>query len=335
MFMMRKHTVVVTDREYEKGKAVFERTPERSLVCIPVSCEESELAAAIRMHGARHVILGVEKYAGELYEALPKGGVIARYGVGYDGIDLARATEKGLYCTSTPGALDDSVAEFAITLMLSLVRHIMELNEITRNGKWGMKLGMEMRGKRLAVIGCGPIGSRVSRIASFGLGMTVIGSEVRDVDRASMKREYGFTAIVKTFEEAVADADFVSLHIPGIQSTNHFINDARLSFMPRKAWLINTSRGSVVDESALYDALVSGVIRGAALDVFENEPYVPVESGKDLRSLRNIIMTPHMSASTLEACNRVAERALLNIELAERKEYEKMDLLNPEILRQE
>ena len=102
--------------------------------------------------------------------------------------------------------------------------------------------------------------------------------------------------------------------------------------MPQKAWLINTARGAVVDEAALYDVLVSGKIRGAALDVFENEPYAPVTPDKDLRTLPNVIMTPHIAASTSEASKRVAERALRNIMLAEQKEFENMDLLNPEVL---
>ncbi|MCE5251493.1 hypothetical protein LLG96_14865 [bacterium] len=326
-------TVAVTQLEYEKGKAVFERAAERGMICIAVPPGEAELAAAIRTHGAGHVILGVERYSGVLYDAIPAGGVLARYGVGYDGIDLSRATGKGLFCTSTPGVLDDSVAEYAMTLMLAAARNVVELNESTRRGAWELRMSTEIRGKRLAVIGCGPIGCRVSRIASFGFGMRVTGAEIRDVDRDKMRHEHGLESIVRDFGDAVADADFVSLHIPGIPATRRFINGSRLSLMPRKAWLINTARGSVVDEAALYDALASNAISGAALDVFNHEPYVPVENGGDLRTLPNAIMTPHMSASTHEACDRVAERALFNIACAERRDYEHMDLLNPEILR--
>jgi phosphoglycerate dehydrogenase-like enzyme len=325
-------TIAVTQPEYEKGKTVFEQAAEEGLICLATPREEAKLAAAIREQGARHAILGVEQYVERLYDALPRGGVLARFGVGYDSLDLPRATERGLLCVNTPGALDDSVAEHTLALMLSAARHVPVLNERTRQGTWVASMGAELRGKQLAVIGCGPIGCRVARCAAFGFGMEVIGSEVRDVDAESMKREFGFAAITKDFAEAVRHADVVSLHIPGTPAMRHFVDGVRLAEMPSKAWLINTGRGVVVDEAALFDALESSAIRGAALDVFEAEPYVPVDPGKDLRTLPNVIMTPHVASSTVEACGRMAARTLQNIRLAERKEYREMDLLNPEVL---
>ncbi len=327
--------VLVTQGVYEKGKAVFDCADEEGLVCMPVPSCETELVATVRKYDARHVILGMEKYTRRLYDVLPKGAVLARFGVGYDNIDLKYATEKGLFCTNTPCVLEDSVAEITVALMLSAARHIPEMNENTRKGLWTIKKGVELHGKRLSVIGCGQIGCTVARIVSAGFGMEVIGCEIRDVDEESMKHEYGFSAIMKDFSEAVTDADFVTLHIPSIPDTYHFINNDSLKAMPRKSWLINTARGAVVDENALYNALESGTITGAALDVFETEPYAPVDSAKDLRMLPNVIMIPHVGSYTVEASRRMAERALRNIVLAERKDFEKMDLLNPEVLSDE
>jgi len=147
-----------------------------------------------------------------------------------------------------------------------------------------------------------------------------------------MQRESGFATVIKSFEEAVAQADFVSLHIPSLPETYHFLNRTRLALLPRRCWLVNTARGALVDEIPLFEALANGTIAGAALDVYEHEPYQPAAPGKDLRKLENVIMTPHVGSSTQEACERMARRALRNIRLAEAGRYEEMDLLNPEVL---
>jgi phosphoglycerate dehydrogenase-like enzyme len=194
-------------------------------------------------------------------------------------------------------------------------------------------VGSELSGKTLAVIGCGPIGRKVAFIAARGLGMRVIGCETAAVDVESMKRDLGFAEIVSDFAAAVRAADFVSLHIPSTPATRHFLNAARLAAMPVRAWLINTARGAVVDEIALYNALAAGRIAGAALDVFEAEPYRPAAPDKDLRTLDRVVMTPHVGSSTQEACNRMAEQALRNIRFAEAGQTDRMDLLNPGVLK--
>jgi phosphoglycerate dehydrogenase-like enzyme len=193
-------------------------------------------------------------------------------------------------------------------------------------------MGAELKGKTLAIIGCGAIGRRVAQIAVHGLGMKVIGCEVSDLDVKRMQQEFGFSTVVKSFTEAVSGVDFVSLHIPSVPETRHFLSGERLGLLPAGCWIVNTARGALVDEAALFDALAEGRIAGAALDVFEREPYLPVAPGKDLRARANVIMTPHISSSTREACNRMAERALRNIRLAEAGKYAEMDLLNPQVL---
>jgi len=327
--------VAVTKPEYVKAPCLFEMAIENGLECISVPHEDAECAEAIREHQIQHAVLGPDIYAKHLYQAVPRGGVLARFGVGFDGVSLELATARGLFCTNTPGVLDVSVAEYTLGLISAAARKTAVLNETTKRGDWLPAVGLELAGKCLAVIGCGPIGCRVARIASLGYGMRVVGCEVREVDMEAMKREHGFERIVSDFSEAVSDADFVSLHIPSTAATRGFINQERLARFCPGAWLINTARGAVVDEDALFESLREGAIGGAALDVFEREPYAPANADKDLRGLDNVIMTPHVSSATAEACERMATRALENIHLAIDGKLEEMDLLNSEVLNNE
>ena len=313
--------IAVTEPEYLKGRAVFEGGR-----AFPAPDDEAGLAEAIRRRGARHAIVGVRPYRGPLYDALPCGGVLARFGVGHDGIDKTLGTRAGLLCTNTPGTLDQSVAEHTIALMLMAARRLAALAAGLRAGAWEPCAGSELAGKTLAVIGPGPIGRRVARIAAAGFGMRVVGCGSRPVPAPE------FDAFTTDFAEAVAGADYVSLHIPSRPETAHYLGRERLALVPAKAVLVNTARGAVVDEGALYDALASGALAGAALDVFEIEPYAPVDPARDLRRLENAVMTPHVSSNTPEANRRMAERALRNIELAESGDCASMDLLNPGVL---
>ena len=324
--------IAVTELEYRKAESIFKSAAGDGLTCVITPPEENLLAAAVRSSGAQHVIIGVERYAGPLYDMLPSRGVIARFGVGHDGVDKPMATAKGLLCTNTPGALDDSVAEHALNLLLAAARHTVAVGAEMRAGHWSPRIGSELQGKTLAVIGCGAIGRRVARVASHGLGMKVIGCEVVDVNLAELQRDFGFSSVVSNFEDAVREADFVSLHIPSLPETRHFLNGVRLRSLPARCWVVNTARGALVDEITLFDALAAGKLAGAALDVFEREPYEPAAAGKDLRTLPNVVLTPHVGSSTREACERMARRALQNIRLAEAGRFAEMDLLNREVL---
>jgi phosphoglycerate dehydrogenase-like enzyme len=323
--------VAVTDGQYRKAESIF--AGEAGLQCVCVPSEEEALARAIGDTGAAHAVVGSERYTGPLYDALPRGGVLARFGVGHDGIDKAKATSAGLLCTNTPGVLDLSVAETTIMLLLASARRLPRLLEAVRHGAWTTPAGRELAGKTLAIIGCGRIGCAVARIAAFGFGMRVTGCEIQ-VDRApALRSEFGIQTLTPDFAEAVSGADFVSLHIPATADTARFLNRERLALLSPHAWIINTARGAVVDENALYDSLASHQIGGAALDVFEREPYEPLDPARDLRRLDNVILTPHIGSHTTEANFRMAERAIRNIELAEAGEWTSMDLLNPEVLR--
>jgi phosphoglycerate dehydrogenase-like enzyme len=292
--------------------------------------EEAALARAIVEHGARYVVVGSVKYQSALYETLPRGGVIARFGVGHDGIDKQRATQAGLLCTNTPSVLDASVAEHAVLLMLAAARRLPALTAEMRQGTWALgPAGGELHGKTLAVIGSGRIGQATARIASRGFGMRAIGFR-RD---AAKSRETGDCAFVTTdFAAAVREADYVSLHINAEPANVHFLSRERLALLPAHAWLINTARGAVVDELALYDALAAHRLGGAALDVFDREPYVPADAARDLRTLPNVVLTPHVGSHTHEANRGMATRALENVRRAAAGDFTGMDLLNPEVI---
>jgi len=241
--------------------------------------------------------------------------VIARFGVGHDGIDKVEATNRGLLCTNTPGVLDQSVAELTMLMVSAAARQIVGFAAEMFQGRWQPSSGTELRDRTLAIIGGGSIGSAVARIASEGFQMKVISAGCDD-----------------DYLATVQDADLVSIHIPPTSENRGFFNRERLSMLPRHAWLINTARGMVVDEEALYGALAERRIAGAALDVFWHEPYRPADETRDLRTLPNVILTPHISSHTREASHRIAERALRNAHLAEAGDFAAIDLLNPEVL---
>src|SRR6266511_219331 len=165
--------VLVTDPEYRKAEACF--LAARGLDCVAAPDDEDELAAAVRDSRSRHVIVGPRKYSGPLYEAVPAGGVIARMGVGHDGIDKARATAAGIFCTNTPGVLDQSVAEHTMLLIAAAARKLISASAGMLTGAWTPATGEELHGKSLAIIGCGGIGRAVARIAALGYGMRVVG----------------------------------------------------------------------------------------------------------------------------------------------------------------
>ena len=318
--------VLVTETEFNRAPEVF---ASAEVQCIAVPADEPTLAREVKARGARYVIVGSVRYTGAIYDALSQGGVIARFGVGHDGIDKEKATAAGVLCTNTPGVLDESVAELAMLLILAAARRIASLDAEMRTGTWDLgPAGIELRGKTLVVIGGGRIGQATARIASQGFGMRTIGFR-----RTPRPAAAAFDSMASDFATAVSDADFVSLHINAEPANHQFINRTRLAQMPPRAWLINTARGSVVDENALYEALAEKRLAGAALDVFDREPYVPADPSRDLRTLPNVVLAPHVGSHTREANRGMAERALQNVIRAEAGDFAGMDLLNRAVLK--
>jgi phosphoglycerate dehydrogenase-like enzyme len=321
--------VVVTEAEFRRAERTYLAETRVRVVTAPAA--EAPLAAAIRLAGARHAIVGGKPYTSELYAALPRGGVLARFGVGHDGIDKAAATVAGILCTNTPAVLDQSVAEFTMLLIAAAARPIARMDADLRAGTWAPREGLELHGKTLVVAGCGRIGRAVARIASRGFGMRVIGL-ARAASAVAPAGDADFAEITIDQRAAFGQADFLTLHMPSAPENRQFIDGERLSWLPARAWLINTARGAVVDEVALYRALASGRLAGAGLDVFEREPYEPADPACDLRTLPNVVLAPHVGSHTAEANHRMASRALQNVLLGEARDFAAMDLLNPEVL---
>jgi phosphoglycerate dehydrogenase-like enzyme len=324
-----KATVLVTELEYQKAEQCFSSAP--GMACLRAPGAEADLASAIRASHASYVVVGAGTYSGALYEALPAGGVIARFGVGHDGIDKAKATAASLFCTNTPGVLNQSVAEHTMLMVAAAARPLVAMSTNMAGCRWEPATGEDLQGKTLAIIGCGGIGRAVARIASVGYGMRVVGCTRPDAPPPTALEHVD--EVTSDFAIAVRRADFVSLHMSASPDTRRWVNRERLASLGAHSWLINTARGSLVDEAALFTALIERHLAGAALDVFTREPYAPVDGGGDLRSLPNVILTPHVGSNTVQANRRMAERALRNIALAEAGEFARMDLVNPEVLR--
>ncbi len=248
------------------------------------------------------------KLTRELISNAQKCKIIARVGVGLDNIDLDAAKEKNIRVINAVEGAMTAVAELVLGLMLALARQIPRADRGIRNDQWLKKemMGTELKGKYLGIVGLGNIGKRLGRLAK-GLNMNIIGYDVIPIDE-EFSREVG---LMKTdLDTLLQSSDYVSLHVPLLDSTHHLINAKRLSTMKKTAKIINTSRGGVIDEDALYDALKNGNLGGAALDVFEKEP----ATGHKLATLDNVILTPHMGAQTKEAqslaANVIAEKII-------------------------
>ncbi|MEM0373764.1 MAG: hydroxyacid dehydrogenase [Sulfolobaceae archaeon] len=234
--------------------------------------------------------------------------LIARTGVGVDEtrIDIEEAKKKGIIITYNPGVNSQSVAELTFLLMLALYRKIIKINEFVRKGKWveGQRiLGNELYGKTIGIIGLGSIGRRVAKI-SKAFEMNVLGFDPYVSEKIA---EVDMIVDLKTL---LSESDIITLHVPLTKETRGMIGRNEILLMKRNAILINTSRGGIVDENALYEALVNGRIAGAGLDVLSVEP--PLESNPLLK-LDNVIITPHIGGATFEAFERGVENALLEV----------------------
>jgi glyoxylate reductase len=252
-----------------------------------------------------------ERIDDELMEAGNKLKVVSNYAVGFNNIDIKAATERGIYVTNTPGILTDTTADAAFALLMAIARRIPEADRHIRSKGWihawgpRMYIGSDIHGKTLGILGMGRIGSAIAKRAK-GFEMNVIYHDV--YRREDLEEEMGIT--YKSSDEILSSADFLSLHVPLTPETHHMIGAEELASMKKTAFLINTSRGPVVDEKALADALKDGVIAGAGLDVFETEP---VSHNSPLLGLDNIVLTPHLASGSIETRTKMATTAATNL----------------------
>jgi D-3-phosphoglycerate dehydrogenase len=290
------YRVVVADRMSAAGIELLEQQPGIDVVSVAAP---AELPAAL---GEAHALIvrSETQVTDELLANAPHLVVVARAGIGVDNIDVDAATRRGIAVLNAPGANTVSAAEHAVALLLALQRRIPGAVHSMREGGWDRKAfaGSELRGKTIGIVGLGRIGQHVAGLAR-AFGMTVIAHDpFLPEERA---RELNIS--LSPLHELLAASDVVTLHLPLTEETQDLIDRERIARMKRGAVLINTARGGLVNEQALIDALESGAIGGAALDVFEPEP-LPAES--PLRRTKGLILTPHLAASTTEAQDRVA-----------------------------
>lgn len=262
-----------------------------------------------RNDGVNCFVISHERHPDEFFRGLKRGSLVIRYGVGYDSIPIELCRECGILVANTPGTLDQSVAEHAVSLMLAAARHTVVMDNEMKAGTWRHIEGRELKGSTVAVIGFGNIGRAFATIAKFGFGMRVVAFDRNESIRTAHATL--FDRFTTNFEEAVREADYVTVHVDLNPSTTGFINAERLRLLKQDAILVNTSRGKVINEPELYASLKAGRPALAALDVFHNEPYEPLP-GADLRTLPNVLMAPHVASHTVASNRRMAGSCVTN-----------------------
>lgn len=286
-----KPKILFADKTHEKA---LEKAREYADVTTDFEITPEKLISTVGEYDAL-VVRSRTKVTKEVIDAGKKLKVIGRVGVGLDNIDLEHSKQKGIPVVNAPTSLTVSVAELALGLMFCLARHLHHADRTMREGQWNKKkyYGVELYGKTLGVVGLGRIGRDLA-IKCDALGMKVIAYDpyltVEDF------REYNTDKV--ELEYLLRNSDFVSLHIPAIKENENFLDAKKISMMKPTAFLINTSRGLILDEKALIKALKENKIRGAGLDVYEEEPLCPTS---ELCNLENVVLTPHIGAGTVDA----------------------------------
>jgi lactate dehydrogenase-like 2-hydroxyacid dehydrogenase len=247
----------------------------------------------------------------EVMDGAPTVKIYANYAIGFNNINLEEAKKRGIYVTNTPGGGADRVSEHTWALILAMTCRIVEGDNMMRRGKWKgwdpMNLnGIKINGKTLGIIGTGKIGAEVALKGKKAFDMNIAYYDI--ARNESLEKELG-AVFYNSPDEVLKIADIVSLHVPLLDSTKHLINADRLRMMKKTAYLVNTSRGPVVDENALVIALRDGIIRGAGIDVYEFEP----KTAKGLTKLPNVVMTPHIASASDDARYDMASISTSNI----------------------
>jgi glyoxylate reductase len=268
-----------------------------------------ELVAACRDKDAL-VCLLTEKVDAAVLAEIPSVKIVANAAVGFDNLDVQAATAAGVVMSNTPGVLDDTTADLAFALLMAAARRLGEAERVMRSGTWGgwgimQLMGQDVHHATLGIVGFGRIGRGVARRAA-GFGMQIIYTDAQPVP-AEVAAD--LHARFVSMDELLQTADFVTLHVPLMPSTHHLIDAAALKKMKRTAVLVNTSRGSVVEEAALADALKSGVIAAAGLDVYEHEPSI----SPALAALENVVLLPHIGSASVATRGKIAEIAARNV----------------------
>jgi glyoxylate reductase len=323
---MPKSRVFATHSLFREACAILEAACDVEYWSQPERIPREELFRRVRDKEGLVCLLS-ERIDEDLLRAAPKLRIVSNVAVGFDNVDVPACTKRGVVATNTPGVLDETTADFAWALMMAAARRVSEGEALVRSGNWkGWSLdqlvGTDIWGKTLGVVGFGRIGRAMARRAS-GFQMKVLYS---DSVRAPESVEQELHAEFRDFNALLAESDFISVHVPLLPETRGLFNAPKFFRMKPTAFLINTSRGPVVDEAALVHALESGKIAGAALDVFENEPFIHPGLKR-----ANVVLAPHIASASRETRTKMASMAAGNI-VALFAGQRPPNMLNPEVL---
>ena len=306
---MKPYRVLLYEDMHPSGKDLL---AEKAEIVLAESLDEEALIGQVKDVDAI-IIRANGKVTARLMDAAPRLKVVGRHGVGVEAIDLAAAKTRGIVVCNTPNANVESVAEQAVGFMLVLSKQILRADKALRQGRWEVRyeyIGQELLGRTLGLVGMGRIGSRVAEICHFGFNMPVIYYDVLDYPQLEEK----LAARKVTLAELLLEADYISVHVPLLPSTSGMLGREQFARMKPGAIVINTSPGPVLDEAALVEALQSGHLGGAGLDVYAVEPTPP---DNPLFQLENVVLSPHMAAHTddaLKAMSMIAEDVLRVLE---------------------
>lgn len=288
-----------------------------------VAVQMTEADLLEQLHGVPAALAGSEPYTRKVFETFPQLKVVARVGVGYDAVDVQAATDHGVVVCTAPGTNQDAVAEHCFMLILALARNLIQQHVPIREGKWVRAANLPVRGKTLGLVGLGRIGKAMTTRA-LAFGMKVMAFE--PAPDMPFVEKHG--VLLAPLNDLLREADYVSLHLPAMAATHKLIDADRLALMKPTAFLINTARGAVVDEAALYEALRDKKIAGAGLDVFEEEPPLP---GNPIVNLDNVVMTAHTAGVDTQSRDDMARKAAECIAAISRGEWPADCVVNPEV----
>ena len=324
-----KKKIFVTESMSQQGRALLKERDDIELVEFPNMISAKDFEALLRQQAPVHgVALGATRFGEPELEASRDMKVVTRIGVGYDAVDVPALSRRKIPLMVAGTANSPSVAEQALFMMLTLAKRAVEMHSIVTDGKWAARLGMlpyDLFGKTVLIIGFGRIGTRTAK-RCLAMEMDVL---VYDPYQPAAENKAAGCEPVGDLDAALPRADFVSIHCPKTPETVGMFNAARLRRMKPTAYLINTARGGIVDEAALYDALSSGKLAGAGLDVFEQEPPAVPHS---LFELPNVIIAPHVAGVTREAVDRMSEQTARNILSALDGEPIRQNVINQDVL---
>jgi D-3-phosphoglycerate dehydrogenase len=324
-----KKKIFITESMSQQGRALLRERDDIEIVEFPNMISATDFELLLRQQAPVHgVALGATRFGEPELEASGDMKVVTRIGVGYDAVDVPALSRRQIPLMVAGTANSPSVAEQALFMMLTLAKRAVEMHALVKDGNWSSRLGKlpyDLFGKTVLIVGFGRIGTRTAK-RCLAMEMNVL---VYDPYKSAAEIVKAGCEWVANLDAALPHADFVSIHCPKTSDTVGMFNAPRLKRMKPTAYLINTARGGIIEEPALYDALVSGELAGAGLDVFEQEP-PPL--GHSLFELPNVIIAPHVAGVTREAVDRMSEQTARNILSALDGEPIRQNVINQDVL---